>query len=265
MDDIGYAAGIGVLALLALGSSAWILHQLDHAKPEEERKPWWKSWVRSGMVVCVAFTLGGMGPGGMDRYINAASLWALSATVIPIVYRRAGIGIWSYELEQSALWFAWLLGVALFRGTSQADLPLIVWAVCWLTCALLGALVLKRPIRGGETHGIRHTAVDTALGVWAAFLPAVMTFGMLARGSYASAAGCGLTTSAIVATAIGLILTGSSGDRMALVAIGAAWPASMAAAMSHDFDTLAVYCVWTFVALGVGLLLKRVAEKGGSG
>lgn len=86
---------------------------------------------------------------------------------------------------------------------------------------------------------------------------------MLAKSNYASAVGCGLTTLAIVATAAGLILTGSSGDRMALVAIGAAWPASMAVAMSQDFDTLVVYCVWTFVALGIGLLLKRVAEKGG--
>ena len=111
----------------------------------------------------------------------------------------------------------------------------------------------KNVIRG-------NILVDIGLGAWASFLPLIMTLGMLGEGHYIRAVGSGIMSCVIVAVSIGLLVAGTSGLRSAVVALGGVYPASLVGVFAGDLGTAAVYFVWTLIAVGVGVLLKRAAE-----
>ena len=104
--------------------------------------------------------------------------------------------------------------------------------------------------------------VDIGMGAWASFLPLIMTLGALGEGHYVRAIGSGILSCVIIAASVGLLRTGTSGFRSALVALGGVYPAGISLVVVFaDLGTAAIYFVWTLVAVGVGLLLKKAAES----
>ena len=106
----------------------------------------------------------------------------------------------------------------------------------------------------------RDLLVDTGLGAWALFLPAIMTLGGLGEGFYGRSLASGLLCLVIVAASVTLLRSGSTRSRLMLVALSGVWPFCITVYYLPR-TTSAFFAAWTLVAVGVSLLLRKMGER----
>ena len=108
----------------------------------------------------------------------------------------------------------------------------------------------------------RNLLADIGLGAFAAFFPVIMTLGALAEGHYLVFGICGLGSVGALGAATGLIRKGTSGYRKLLVGLAGVVPTVFAvgALFESEFGMFAAMIVLCAVMIGIGLLLKKVAE-----
>ena len=107
----------------------------------------------------------------------------------------------------------------------------------------------------------RNLLTDIGLGAWTVFLPLIMTLGTLGEGHYARSVFCAVLTLSILATLVGLIRAGTAGYRKRLICLSAALPLSMVIVAFGHLGTMAVFLGFAVIAVGVGMLLKKLAES----
>ena len=107
----------------------------------------------------------------------------------------------------------------------------------------------------------RNLLTDVGLGAWSIFLPLIMTLGTLGEGHYARSIFCAVLTLSILATLVGLMRVGTAGYRKLLIGLSAILPLSMVIIAFGDLGTMAVFSGFAVIAVGVGVVLKKVAES----
>jgi hypothetical protein len=143
--------GVSVLAVVL---SAKVLQRWDRPSAAGTARtgaePWWRAWQRSALLTTLAIAIGAFGAGSDTWGLSAWSLFALCWAILPFVYRRVGIGIWSYEIEQLAIWSGWVAGTATVGIKEQGDYPggwLAITFLMWFGCAICGAIMLRHGVR----------------------------------------------------------------------------------------------------------------------
>lgn len=141
MQHYLYGAAIGLVSILAIAISSWLLHRLDRLVSPQSSVPWWKTWKRMALLAVLAFFIGIISTLSTEFYRMGSSLFLLSFFIIPLVYRHIEIGIWAYRLEQLAIWSAWGSATVIFGGPLRD----VLWfsLLEWLFCGTLGAMFLR--------------------------------------------------------------------------------------------------------------------------
>ena len=147
-----YSILLGLVAVVAIGVSSFVLHRLDRLS-EIDSPPWWLTWKRTALLALLAFTLGVIGSLGVGKAAGYFTLTALAYPILPLIYRQLGaVGVWGFRVEQIALWFAMIAGMLQFGR--MGDPVWFGWGFTlflFLFATWLGAFVLRNGFRRGIT------------------------------------------------------------------------------------------------------------------
>ena len=143
-----YAAIMGIVSILSIAFSSWILHRLELRSASQGSTAWWKTWQRAGLLTLVAFILGLIGPQmpPFEHHLIGAVLFLFSCFILPFVYREVGIGSKSYRIEQFAMWSSWLSATVLV-GTSLIYFSFYALFM-WAGGAILGGRIIRLGLYG---------------------------------------------------------------------------------------------------------------------
>ncbi len=140
-----YTAVLIVVAVLVAGLSAAILQRWDLLKVERQQHPWWLTWKRSALVVAMAPACAALAPLTENMVIAAKPLIISTTIVLPVVYRLAGIGSRTYQLDIALVWIVWIGGITATAG----ELPRVSFLAlpCWLVSSTVGGALVRTGVQ----------------------------------------------------------------------------------------------------------------------
>ncbi|MBT4100866.1 MAG: hypothetical protein HOM68_20625 [Gemmatimonadetes bacterium] len=125
MIDIGtllFGVACVIIALIASGITAWVLHRYSLIAPaNRDRPPWYMTWRRVVVLALGAFLIGLLSQlAGTYRGFALMHIFTFMPTLF---YPQIGVRRWILLLEQTLLWLVWTMGVMSIETGSAALEP----------------------------------------------------------------------------------------------------------------------------------------------
>ena len=143
-----FAVVAGLLSLLVLILTAWLLHQFERSKRKKEPRPWWKTWVRSAMVAAVAFQFMGISLYSWVPLYGTIWLIAIAMGVRMLAYCTRTMNASSIQIHFELDEVARTSGVSQLMSFRWIFIPIMMPAIFYsaLMVGMLAARDLTLPL-----------------------------------------------------------------------------------------------------------------------